>query len=91
MSNAIVADGPMRFAKTEAYRARVRAVEQAVAARYATRLAEAGFLRRLLIRYMRYRELRRELTRITPSPLSCWFGLSRSQKEEGKPQEQENA
>src|SRR6185436_19428313 len=75
MKNSIVPDGPLRFALSEEYQTRRRELKQTVAARYAARFAEAGFFRRLLIRYLRHREFRHELCKITPSPQSCWFGV----------------
>jgi hypothetical protein len=74
MKNSIVADGPLRFSVSEEYQMRRRELQQTVAARYAARYADAGFFRRLLIRYLRYREFRQELRKITPSPQSCWLG-----------------
>ncbi len=75
MKTSIVADGPMRFATSEEYQARRRELQQSVAARYAAQMAEAGFFRRLFIRYLRNREFRREVRKITPSPHSLWFGV----------------
>ena len=75
--NSIVADGPLRLAASEEYQARRREVRQTVAARYAAQFADAGFFRRLFIRYMRFREYQRELRKITPSCQSCWFGTGR--------------
>ncbi len=80
MKDSIVADGPLRFAESEEYQKRRRELKQALAARYASRLEAAGFLRRLLVRCQRHREFRRELRRISPSPQSCWFGLFASRR-----------
>jgi hypothetical protein len=91
MKSTIVADGEIRFAETPEYRARRRELEQAVAARYAARLAEAGFFHRLFICFLRHRELQRELRKITPSAESCWFATTSShsaassQREEHSP------
>jgi len=74
MKNSIVEDGPQRFAGSEEYQARRRELEQSVEARYAVRIAEAGFSRRLFLRYLRHREFRHELRKITPSPHSLWLG-----------------
>ena len=73
MKQCIAADGPERFAKNAEYLARRAELQEAVEAKYAAQLAEAGFFRRLLLRYARRRELRRELRKITPSAQSCWL------------------
>lgn len=74
MKNRIVADGPVRFATSKEYQARRRELQKTAAARYAAEFAEAGFFRRLFIRYLRHREFQRELRTITPSVQSVWFG-----------------
>ena len=86
MKNSIVADGPMRFAESKEYQERRSGLQRAVAAKYAAELSEAGFFRRLYIRYLRQQEFQRELDKITPSPQSSWFGLlaSRDLRSNGK-------
>jgi hypothetical protein len=72
MNNQFVADGPERFAESESFQSRRRALWRQVEGKHATELARAGFFRRLAIRYLRFVEFRRELRKITPSPESCW-------------------
>lgn len=83
MKECIAADGPERFAKSAGYLARRAEVQEAVEAKYAAQLAEAGFFRRLLLRHAQRRELRRALSKIAPSAESCWLGVKAIQAGEG--------
>ena len=73
MKNRFVADGPERLASSEEFQARCEALRIAVYAKYADRMAEARFFQRLLIRYERYRDYKRALDELSPSPQSLWL------------------
>jgi hypothetical protein len=74
MKNNFVPDGPLRFYASEEFQKRRLELKQAVALRYAERLADARFFRRLFIRWQMHREFQRELEKITPSAQSLWCG-----------------
>jgi hypothetical protein len=63
MNTDFLSDGPARYD-----RARRAELKRAIQAKYAERLAVAGFFRRLMIR----REMRRELRRAGPWEYALW-------------------
>ena len=68
MKSRIVADGARRLHESQAYQARLRELRESIRAKYAAELAEAGFLRRWILRWRMAAEFRRERRRIGPSP-----------------------
>ena len=72
MEQRFVADGPERLAADGRFQACCRELRAVVYAKYAEEMAAAGFFRRFLIRYKRYRDCSRALAEITPSPESLW-------------------
>jgi hypothetical protein len=88
MKLGFVSDGPLRFALSEEYQARCRELRSKVAKSYAAELSKAGFFRRLLVRYRMHKEYQREVSEITPSAQSLWFGcFIASPNNQTKPQE----
>jgi hypothetical protein len=60
MNWRIVADGKKRLGATPEQQERLRALREAIRERYAREMAEAGFFRRLRLRWRMWREFRRE-------------------------------
>ena len=67
-----VVDGHDNYAVTNQYQAAQREVRQMVVARYADRMAAAGPIRRLFLRYAIRREFKIEWRKIAPSDYSLW-------------------
>lgn len=63
----IVAYGRRRFLNSSEHKARVNELRAAFQAKYADKLANAGFVQRILIRLKIRREFRRERRLISPS------------------------
>ena len=72
MGPKIVADGPWRLRRSPEFQARLRELRESIEARHATELAEAGFVRRLILRLRIAAEFRRERRKIEPSPGSLY-------------------
>ena len=72
MESNIVADGESRLLQTPEHQARLRKLRESVHAKYAGKLSEAGFLRRLILRWQIAVEFRRERRKIEPSPYSLY-------------------
>ena len=70
MKPRIVAGGKSRLLQTPEFQARLRELRESVHARYAVKLSEAGFLRRLILRWQIAVEFRRQRRKIEPSPSS---------------------
>jgi hypothetical protein len=73
MKSRIVADGEMRLRQSKEFQARLRELRASIRARHATELAEAGFFRRLVLRWYIAMEFRRERRKIEPSPQSLYI------------------
>ena len=63
----IVADGRRRLLASDGFRKQLVELRDAVRARHAAELAQAGFFRRVVLRLRMGLELRRERRRIEPS------------------------
>ena len=72
MKSHIVADGEFRLRQSKEFQARLRELRESIRARHAADLAEAGFFRRLFLRWRIAMELRRERRKIEPSPQSLY-------------------
>jgi len=72
MKPGIVEDGGSRLRSSPEFQARLRALRETVRARHAAELAEAGFFRRLMLRWQIAAEYRRERRKIEPSPHSLY-------------------
>ncbi len=70
MKTAIVADGALRLRQRAEHAARLRAIREAIAARYAPQLAQAGPWRRFVLRRQMAAEFDRERRKLEPSPYS---------------------
>ena len=71
-TTGFVVDGPDNYAATDEYKAGQRELRQMIVARYADRMAAAGPIRRLLVRYAIRREFKIEWRKIAPSDYSLW-------------------
>jgi hypothetical protein len=72
MKNAFVVNGEENMRKSPEFQERLRALRQSVRARHEHELANAGFFRRILLRWQIEREYRRELQKIVPSPYTLY-------------------
>jgi hypothetical protein len=72
--NTIVSDGRKRFEKTAEHRARVRALELEINARYAGRLKGSSILERVVLRIQIKLEFRRERAKLEPSNSALFLG-----------------
>lgn len=72
MPNDFVHEGRANLYATDEFQAKRRQIKKAIAARYAARLATAGPLRRLWLRFQMHRALQRRWRRMAPSPESLW-------------------
>ena len=70
----IVADGPNRVRHSAEFQARLRQLRQSSHSRRAAPLAEAGFFRRLALRWQMARAYWRERRRLEPSAHSLSLG-----------------
>ena len=68
----IVADGRVKLNQNEGYRSRLRELHESIRANYAVDFAEAGFFRRLVLRWRIAAEYRQERRRTKPSPQSLF-------------------
>jgi hypothetical protein len=71
-TTGFVVDGPDNYAATDEYQTGQREVWQMIVARYAGRMAAAGPIRRLFLRYTIRREFKIEWEKIAPSKYSLW-------------------
>jgi hypothetical protein len=78
MKSNIAADGDLRLRRDKKFKARLQAVRDSVRARYALELVEAGFFRRLLLRWRIAVEIRKERQKIEPSPYSLYSSQAAS-------------
>ena len=72
MKSGIVEDGESRLRESKEFQARLRALRESIRARHAAELAEAGFSRRLVLRWHIAAEFRKERRKIEPSPYSLY-------------------
>jgi hypothetical protein len=71
-----VADGSDRLLADPEHRLRIQQLRESVVARHAAEMAEAGPMRRLILRCRMASEFRRERRKIEPSPESLYIGRS---------------
>lgn len=67
MNARFMTDGESRLRRSPEFQKRLRELHASVCARYATELAEAGFFRRINLRWRIASEFRRERHRLEPS------------------------
>lgn len=72
MKPRIVADGAWRLRRSPEFQARLRELRESIEARHATELAQAGFVRGLILRWRIAAEFRRERRKLEPSPGSLY-------------------
>lgn len=72
MKPGIVNDGESRLRSSLEFQARLRELRDSVRARHSAEMAEAGFFRRLVLRWRMAAEYRRERRKIEPSPRSLY-------------------
>jgi hypothetical protein len=72
MKSKIVADGAARSRASEEHQARLRALRAEIEMRHAGEWAQAGFLRRMVLRWRLAAEFRRERKQMEPSPQSLY-------------------
>ncbi|MBE2179208.1 MAG: hypothetical protein IAE97_01935 [Chthoniobacterales bacterium] len=72
MNPHIVADGKRRLDRDPKNQARLQELRDSVTARYATELANAGFLQRFILQRHIAAEVRRERRKLAPSPGSLY-------------------
>jgi hypothetical protein len=67
-----VKDGGSRLQQSEEFNERLHVLKASIRERYAEQLAEAGFFRRLMLRWRMAAEYRRERKRIEPSQYALY-------------------
>jgi hypothetical protein len=72
MKSRFVADGEWRLRRSPEFRVRLRELRKTVRARHAKDLLQAGFFRRLVLRWRIAAEYRRERRKIVPSQQSLY-------------------
>ena len=70
----IVADGEKRVRRSAQVQAQLRQLQESIEARHAAETAEAGFFRRLILRWRMSGEYERERRRIEPSEQTLYLG-----------------
>jgi hypothetical protein len=74
MKDRIVVDGARRLRASLEFRTRLRELREEIRARHALELKDAGFFRRLVLRWRIASEYRRERRKIVPSNHSLYIG-----------------
>ena len=74
MKDHIVADGAQRLRASQEFQARLQELQKHIRARHVHELKEAGFFRRLVLRWHIAWEYRRERRKIVPSAYSLYVG-----------------
>jgi hypothetical protein len=72
MKARIVADGRSRLLRSPEFQARLRELRETIQKRHAAELAEAGFVRRLILNWQIAAEFRKERREIEPSAESLF-------------------
>ena len=72
MKAHIVADGETRLRRSPEFQARLRELRESIHTRHAADLAEAGFMRRLVLRWRMAADFRRERRKLAPSQGSLY-------------------
>lgn len=72
MKSSLVADGKARLLSGDGHQSRLRDLRDAIEAKYADQLAQAGTLQRFVIRHRMAEEFRREKQKIEPSRYSLY-------------------
>ena len=72
MKHQIVSDGAERLQRSPEFQARLRELWQKIQARHAAELSQAGFFRRLVLRWQMAVEFRRERRTLVPSAHSLY-------------------
>jgi len=72
MKNSFVADGEARLLSSEGYKSRLCDLLRAIEAKYAEEMAQAGPIRRFVIRHRIESEFRREKLKIEPSKYALY-------------------
>ena len=72
MKHQIVSGGADRLQRSPEFQARLRELRQAIEARHAAGLAQAGVFRRLILRWQMAVEYRRERRTLVPSAHSLY-------------------
>lgn len=85
MKNSLVAKGEARLLSSEGHKSRLRHLRQAIEAKYADELDQAGSIQRLVIRHRIEAEFRSEKLRIEPSKYALYsqkapFSLPRQKR-----------
>jgi hypothetical protein len=68
-----VPNGLARFQASESFQAQCREIRAQVRLQFCAQLANAGFFRRLFIRWQMHRAFQRAVAEITPSSQSLWI------------------
>jgi hypothetical protein len=87
MTTGIVSDGPFRFLSSESFQAQRRELRVQVRLEFAVKLADAGFFRRLIVRYQMHRAFQRAKADITPSSQALWLAGSSTANKPNAPSE----
>src|SRR6056297_1184717 len=72
MKLSFVADGEFRWRFSKEDLARLQVLQEEIQAKYAGQLVEAGFFRRVIIRWQISVEMKRERLKLEPSPYSLY-------------------
>lgn len=72
MNSNIVADGRKRLDRSPEFQARLRELEKSIQSRYASELAKADCVHRVVLRWRMFIEYRRERRKLAPSPDSLF-------------------
>ena len=76
MKNSLVADGRARLLSSEGHQSRLRDLCDAIEAKYADELKQAGPLQRFVIRHRMADAFHREKQKVEPSKYSLYFSFS---------------
>ncbi|MCW5554161.1 MAG: hypothetical protein KIS67_18640 [Verrucomicrobiae bacterium] len=81
MKSRIVADGATRLSRSAEYQMHLSELREFVRARHARELAEAGFVRRLVLHWRIAAEYRRERRKVLPSAQSLYSSQTLTAKD----------
>ena len=76
MKSQIVADGEARLREAPEFQARLDELRESIRARHAAELAQAGFIRRQILRWHMAIEFRKAKSSFEPSPSSLYSSVS---------------
>jgi hypothetical protein len=78
MKHHIVSDGAERLQRSKEFQARLRELRQTIRDRHAVEFTQAGFFRRMDLRWQMAVKFRRERRTLLPSPYSLYSSMTRS-------------